>query len=98
MPRSPDNEEVAGDGNVADGGFCEGDACDMVAVGWDERQGAYLVSNRADRQVRVRFSTRFSTTELLLPARGEALLYTDSFEHPVRATYAREEPIMEKGD
>ena len=62
----------------------------MVAVGWDEQRRAYIVTNRADSQVRVRFSTRFSTTELLLPARGEALLYADSVEHPFHAMYARE--------
>jgi hypothetical protein len=70
----------------------------MVAISWDEQRRAYVVTNRADRQVRVQFTIRFSTTELLLPVRAEAILYADSVEHPFRATYDREELTGDKGD
>ena len=67
--------------------LCQGNACEQVTVIWSRTEGVYLVANRSERTVLVRFVSLGTVTELVLSAEAAGRVRASSFDVPYYAQF-----------
>jgi hypothetical protein len=66
---------------------CEGNACSVVDLSWDNERQQFRVKNDSNRSVKVEVSTFAGTSSIAVPANEVNFLEVKTFNGPYRANY-----------
>jgi hypothetical protein len=66
---------------------CEGLACDVVEISWDDPSSLYRVKNRSNRPVVVSLTSSCGKLSVRLEPMTDALVYVDQFDLPYQASF-----------
>jgi hypothetical protein len=69
---------------------CEGDACEVVEVQWDNSMKVYLIRNKSPRKVCVQFRSWSATIALTLSGWDTAEVDVLAFDDPYTAFFCEE--------
>jgi len=67
--------------------MCEGNACDVVEVRWDETRSAYAFTNRGCRPVRITLVDKSATVRIHVRGGECGYAYLREFEYPYCVEY-----------
>jgi hypothetical protein len=66
---------------------CEGTACSVVELNWDNERQQFRVKNNSNQPVKVEVSTFAGTSSIVVPANEIGYLEVKTFNGPYRANY-----------
>ena len=66
---------------------CEGDACSVTALAWEEEGQRFRADNSSDRRVRVEVETFAGKSAVVVEPRESAYLEVKTFHGPYRAAF-----------
>ncbi len=66
---------------------CEGDACPVVTLTWDQDRQQFKVQNASERAVKVEVSTFAGKSHIIIPPQKVGYLEVKTFNGPYHATY-----------
>jgi hypothetical protein len=66
---------------------CEGNACSVVDLTWDNERQQFRVKNDSNRSVKVEVSTFAGTSSIAVPPNDVNFLEVKTFNGPYRANY-----------
>jgi hypothetical protein len=68
--------------------ICEGNACGVVDIVWDEGEGAYRIANRSQRPVLVSLTTSSGEISVQLESSSYTIAFFAEFDLPYRALFS----------
>ncbi len=66
---------------------CEGNACSVVELNWDNERQQFRVKNDSNQRVKVEVSTFAGTSSIIVPPNEVNYLEVKTFNGPYRANY-----------
>lgn len=67
---------------------CEGNACGVVDIVWEEGEGAYRIANRSERRVLVTLTTSSGEISVQLEPGSNTIAFFTEFDLPYRALFS----------
>ncbi|HEX2268817.1 MAG TPA: hypothetical protein VHH35_04760 [Pyrinomonadaceae bacterium] len=66
---------------------CEGNACSVVELNWDNERQQFRVKNNSNQRVKVEVSTFAGASSIIVPPNDVNYLEVKTFNGPYRANY-----------